>query len=503
MDLNQLNFTRRRFRSESILYSDYVFGLNTGKNIGEGQYELLKINGDTIVFNPPDNIIDFSRAIIPTEVSFIPFEYPFPGNNILIVYGVNINDTSVPCFTSQLKNSINLQGQNINNGGPGSRLGITLQRSKYNLWAFGGYPGAGGTKSAAGSYFFLFNGTSNKWIDKTELAIKANIPNLVYHTMANVNDEYLIIIGGGSYNSQGMLVDKPFDKVYKFDLNKETWSTTSLVNCPAYTKIGHTTTIINGNLIVIGGTDNQQESKLNIYSDILSINPTTLKCTNINLKYEDGASGSIKRAFHAANYIENYLIINSGINESDSEQQTLLIDTSTWTRKFWFKNLNLINPDLYHPKIEPVSNNNVTIYSAIGVILFFIFIGLLYYIFIIRKWKKKELANIELINGKINNLEPMIEWVRSDSNIVQLDNEAVFALDDKATSRTYTEADKEADLRQLNTLNFAYKNSNSSKQDRISNNIQEFSTEFVNTTLINKASLIEDNTLTSEDLPKN
>ncbi|KXN67969.1 hypothetical protein CONCODRAFT_9867 [Conidiobolus coronatus NRRL 28638] len=230
MDLRQLNFTRRTFRSGAILYNDYLVEFSGGKNLIAGLYELSKFSGDTVAINPRDTNIDFRKIPTSIEVSFVPFEYPSPGNNILLTYGVNINATNSPCFTSILKNSINLIGQNINKDGPGSRLGMALQRSRYNIWAFGGYPGVRGASSAADSYFFLFNGTSNNWIDKTDLAINENIPNLVYHTMSNINDEYLIVIGGGTYNNQGILVDKPFDKVYKFDLNQETWSTASAYN---------------------------------------------------------------------------------------------------------------------------------------------------------------------------------------------------------------------------------------------------------------------------------
>ncbi|KXN67967.1 hypothetical protein CONCODRAFT_9865, partial [Conidiobolus coronatus NRRL 28638] len=212
MDLNQLNFTRRRFRSETVLYNNTLIGLSAGQYVAESQYEQKKIDGDTIVHITIDSNSEIAVPSRSTETSFIPYEYPNTGNKILIAYGTNIKLNIIPCFMNLIKNSIRIERGNINNGGPGSRLGISLQRSRYNIWAFGGYPGAGGTGSIAGSYFFLFNGTSNNWVDKTDLAIKENIPNLVYHTMTNINDEYLIVIGGGTYNSQGILVDKPFDK---------------------------------------------------------------------------------------------------------------------------------------------------------------------------------------------------------------------------------------------------------------------------------------------------
>ncbi|KXN67970.1 hypothetical protein CONCODRAFT_9868 [Conidiobolus coronatus NRRL 28638] len=499
MDLNQLSFTRRAFRSESIIYSGYMFGHNAVKFRGGGLFELSKIDRDTVVVNPSDGIIDLSRVPENTEVSFASFEYPNQEIKILIAYGPNINSTSrAPCFTSILKDSIRLLSPNINKDGPGARVGISIKRSKYNIWAFGGYPGVGGTGSIPGRYFFFFNGTSNNWIDKTDLAINENIPNLVYHTMSNINDEYLIVIGGGTYNSQGILVDKPFDKVYKFDLNKETWSTTSLVNCPKNTKIGHTTTMVNGSLIVIGGTDNQQESKLNIYPDIISIDPSTLKCTNINIKYDSGASANIKSAFHAANYIDNYLLINSGMREPDYDNQQILIDTSTWTRKFKFKNIDLMpTPDSNSPNNKPISNTNTIIYSVVGVVLFLTLASFLYYFFIIRKQKKRDLNNIQISNGQVNNQEPDVKWVRSDSKIIRLDNEEVFSFDDKATASKNIEADRDADLRQLNILNFVYKNDNFSNQGRVNNKIQEFPETFTNATLLSKENIAEENTLTS------
>ncbi|KXN67966.1 hypothetical protein CONCODRAFT_9864 [Conidiobolus coronatus NRRL 28638] len=240
--------------------------------------------------------------------------------------------------------------------------------------------------------------------------------------------------------------------------------------------------MVNGNLIVIGGTDNQQESKLNIYSDIISIDPSTLKCTNINIKYDSGASANIKRAFHATNYIDNYLLINSGMREPDYEYQELYIDTSTWTRKFKFKNRELEpTPDSNLPDIKPTLNTSTIICSVVA--------------------KKIELGNNGSINGKINKLEPMVEWVRSDLNIIQLDNEAIFTLDDKATVRINTEADREEDLNQLNSINLAYKN-NDSKQNSTSNYIHRFSRTFINSTLVNNANIDDDDTPTLAHLPK-
>ncbi|KXN67980.1 hypothetical protein CONCODRAFT_9877 [Conidiobolus coronatus NRRL 28638] len=228
MDLRELNFTKRYFKSDMAMYNNYLLGHSTGKYVNGESYWLLELIGDKFITNPSSDIIDFSKIPGGAEVTFIPFEYPNPENKILLAYGVSASTTYVSSFTNPLKNSIDLSGQNINNNGPGQRLGITLLKSNSNLWAFGGYPVKGGTESAVSGYFFLFNSTSNKWVDKTDLAIKANIPNLIYHTMTNINDEYLIIIGGGTYNTQGILVDKPFDKAYKFDLSKETWSSTSL-----------------------------------------------------------------------------------------------------------------------------------------------------------------------------------------------------------------------------------------------------------------------------------
>ncbi|KXN67978.1 hypothetical protein CONCODRAFT_9875, partial [Conidiobolus coronatus NRRL 28638] len=243
MDLRQLNFTKRIFKSDVVIYDNYLLGHSTGKYPNEESYWIVELTGDKFIANPSNDIIDFSIIPGDAEVTFIPFEYPNPGNKILLAYGVSARTTHVSSFTNPLKNSNNLLRQNINNNGPGQRLGITLLKSNSNLWAFGGYPVKGGTESAVSGYFFLFNGTSNKWVDKTDLAIKANIPNLVYHTMTNISDEYLIVIGGGTYTNQSILVDKPFNKAYIFDLSKETWSTISLVNCPRDTKIGHTTTI--------------------------------------------------------------------------------------------------------------------------------------------------------------------------------------------------------------------------------------------------------------------
>jgi hypothetical protein len=95
----------------------------------------------------------------------------------------------------------------------------------------------------------------------------------------------------------------------------------------------------------------------------------------------------------------------------------------------------------------------------------------------------------------------MVEWVRSDSNIDQLDNEAVFALDDKATSRVNNEADREADLHQLSSLNLAYKSNSSTRQNTASNSIQGFSRMIANSTLVNNANF-GDNTVISERFPK-
>ncbi|KXN67979.1 hypothetical protein CONCODRAFT_9876, partial [Conidiobolus coronatus NRRL 28638] len=247
-------------------------------------------------------------------------------------------------------------------------------------------------------------------------------------------------------------------------------------------------------------TDSQQDSKLNIYSDIFSIDISNFKCTSINLKYDNGAPTIIKRAFHAANYIDNYLYINSGKSEPANEYKQVFIDTSSWTRKFQFKNIELVpTSDYISSKNEPKSNTNTIIYSVVGVLLFLILSSLLYYFLIFRKRKRRELSNIQPLVNQINNQGPDVLWVRSDSKIIRLDNKAVFSLEDKAINN---ESDREADLHQLNSLNLVYKN-NTSKQNNYSNNIQESSGNFTSSTLINNENLDEDGTLTSSYLLNN
>jgi hypothetical protein len=190
------------------------------------------------------------------------------------------------------------------------------------------------------------------------------------------------------------------------------------------------------------------------------------------------------------------------MREPEYEYQELFIDTSTWTRKFQFKNTKLApTPDSNPSNSQSMSNNGIAIYFLVGILLLLIFTSLIYY-FIFRKRKNRELTNSGLIDAKINNLEPIVEWIRSDSNMDQLNNEAVFTLDDKATSRAYAEADRKADLHQLSSLNLAYKNNSTNNQITTNNSIKGLSGILTKSTLVNKANF-DDITMISAKYPKN
>ncbi|KXN67977.1 hypothetical protein CONCODRAFT_72590 [Conidiobolus coronatus NRRL 28638] len=387
MDLSQNSVNQRSFKSSSIYYttdagSNLLLSFQANQQPNSGKLGILQLTNTTITQVDQSNVsgLDIAKYLELTEVSLIP--YKSANSAELLGYGPTSSGSKLVNFVKFPPDST-LNSQ-LNTGGPGSRVGNVIgSSSNGTLFSFGGY--SYGPTALSPAYFHAFNITSNLWEDRSNQTLNFGIPRLGYNTWTNVNNNYLISIGGGSLldKDNGVLSSNPMNVAYLFDLNTGEWKTEGLVNCPKETRIGHSSTLLaNNQLIVIGGANNNADT-LSLIQDSYSIDLSTFSCTKLNIKLETGESTTITKVFHGASLIDNYIIINQGW---PYDPMPIILNTQTWAREYKFKSLVLPQfANNINSSSGTLSQKMIIVWSVVGAVVFAVICFCIYFAVRIRK----------------------------------------------------------------------------------------------------------------------
>jgi uncharacterized membrane protein YciS (DUF1049 family) len=382
MDLSQSSLNQRSFKSSSIYYTtdagtNLLVSFQANQQPNSGKLGILQLTNTTITQVDQSSVsgLNIPNYLELTEISIIP--YKSVNSAELIGYGLTSSGSKLVNF-AKFPPDTTLNSQ-LNIGGPGSRVGNVIgSSSNGTLFSFGGY--SYGSSAPNTAYFHAFNITSNLWEDRSNQTLNFGIPRLGYNTWTNVNNSYLISIGGGSLldKSNGVLSNNPMNVAYLFDLNTGEWKTEGLVNCPKDTIVGHSSTLLpsNNQLIVIGGANNNANA-LSLIQDAYSIDLSTFSCTKLNIKLETGESANITKAFHGASLIDNYIIISEGW---PYDPMPIILNTQTWTREYKFKSLVLPQfANNINSSSGTLSQKMIIVWSVVGAVVFAVICFCIYF----------------------------------------------------------------------------------------------------------------------------
>ncbi len=215
-------------------------------------------------------------------------------NTLLLCGGATVNNINKDLYEFNIKTSIWTKLYDDFT----SFYGLSISLYKHSLLVFGGTKG-----TIYSNKLFEYNLITNK---KREINTSGVLPTPRYKHQAIIINNYLYIIGGGSFKPTNNLID-----IYKLDINYLNWEKINMIGKIPINRVAHTCQLDKdtNNIIMFGGFDTNL-NRLNDYYffDIRQNIWTDLNNNNNNIPS--------KRAFTSSVFYNNAFYITCGADHN-------------------------------------------------------------------------------------------------------------------------------------------------------------------------------------------
>jgi N-acetylneuraminic acid mutarotase len=290
---NSGNIPSERSGHESIIINNKMYLFGGVDNYNCFLNDLFEFNLDTHIWKK----INYKNDAPNIRASFAMCK-GFYDNTILLCGGATITDVTKDLYEFNTRTKIWTKlYDNFT-----LFYGLSISLYKNSLLVFGGTKGI-----IFSNQLFEYNLITN---EQKEIITSGDIPTPRYKHQAIISDNYLYIIGGGSFKPINGLID-----VYKLNINTLIWKKIKISGKIPICRAAHTCQLdtYTKNIIIFGGFDHN----LNRLNDYYLFDIIKNKWIDLNDKFNNNYFFPSKRSFSSSCFYNNgfYIICGSDSNK--------------------------------------------------------------------------------------------------------------------------------------------------------------------------------------------